>query len=373
MKKWLLSVTVLVTMLIGAIHAQDITGIWQGTLSVQGRDLRLQFRITSDGGVLRATASSPDQGPGQLPGTATLQAGVVKIVVPGINGTYEGKLSADGASLDGTWTQGPPLKLLLKKVTTEAAWTSTAPARLTPMAADWKMTFEVATIKPSQPDAPGAYITVRGRNLVVGNQTIGSLMAFAFGLHPDQIIGGPVWLKQDRFDITAEPDGTGMPNDKQLRAAMARLLADRFALTFHRDKKELTVYALTALKTGPKMTRNDTNPNGLPGLGFRGPGIMGVTNATMGDFTGVMQAVVLDRPMIDQTKLEGRYDFSLTWTPDETQFGGRGGQAPPPADPANAPPALATAVQEQLGLKIESTKAPVEVFVIDKLEKPTAN
>jgi uncharacterized protein (TIGR03435 family) len=86
-----------------------------------------------------------------------------------------------------------------------------------------------------------------------------------------------------------------------------------------------------------------------------------------------MQAVVLDRPVIDQTGLAGRYDFTLTWTPDETQFGGRGGQAPPPADPANAPPGLFTAIQEQLGLKLESTKAPVDVVVIDRLEKPSEN
>ena len=373
MKRLLMSLTALVAVSIGLLHAQDLTGIWQGTMSAPGRDVRLQFRVTNDAGGLKATASSPDQGPGQLPGNVTLQAGTVKIVVPGIGGTFEGKLSADGASLDGTWTQGPPLKLVLKKVTAEAAWTSSGPPRLAAMPADWKMTFDVATIKPSGADTPGQFITVRGRNLAVGNQTVSSLMSFAFGLHPDQIIGGPVWLKQDRFDINAEPDGTGMPNDKQLRAAMAKLLADRFSLTFHRDKKELTVYALTVSKTGPKMTKNETNPNGLPGLGFRGPGLMVVTNATMGDFSGVMQAIVLDRPMVDQTKLEGRYDFSLSWTPDETQFGGRGGQVPPPADPASAPPSLATAIQEQIGLKIDSTKTPVEVFVIDKLEKPTAN
>jgi uncharacterized protein (TIGR03435 family) len=76
--------------------------------------------------------------------------------------------------------------------------------------------------------------------------------------------------------------------------------------------------------------------------------------------------------VVDQTALQGRYDFTLTWTPDETQFGGRGGQAPP-ADPATAPPGLFTAIQEQLGLRLESTKLPVEVFVIDRLEKPTAN
>jgi uncharacterized protein (TIGR03435 family) len=133
------------------------------------------------------------------------------------------------------------------------------------------------------------------------------------------------------------------------------------------------VYALTVLKSGHKLTKNDNDPNGLPGLFFRGLGIFPVRNATMGEFSGTMQAVVLDRPVVDQTGLQGRYDFVLTWTPDETQFGGRGGQAPPPADPANAPPGLFTAIQEQLGLKLESTKAAVDVVVIDRLEKPTEN
>ena len=108
---------------------------------------------------------------------------------------------------------------------------------------------------------------------------------------------------------------------------LGKLLVDRFKLTFHREKKELSVYALTVLPTGHKLTKNDTDVNGLPGLFFRGLGVFPVRNATMGDFAGTMQAVVLDRPVVDQTGLEGRYDFTLTWTPDETQFGGRGGQA----------------------------------------------
>jgi uncharacterized protein (TIGR03435 family) len=374
MKKWLLSFGVVVALLTGALRAQDITGIWQGTLSVQGRDLRTQIRIANDGGAMKATFASIDQGPGQLPGTVTLQNGVVKMVVPGINGTFEGRLSPDAGSIDGTWTQGPgSLKLLLKKVTAEAAWTAPAPPPRTPMPADWKPAFEVATIKPSKPDAQGQSITVRGRTFGTLNQTVAGMMTFAFELHPDQIVNGPQWMKQDRLDISAEPEGTGVPSGPQWRAALAKLLADRFSLTFHRDKKELSVYALTMLKTGHKLTKNDTNPNGLPALFFRGPGVFPVQNATMNEFAGTMQAVVLDRPVVNQTEIQGRYDFTLTWTPDETQFGGRGGQVPPPADPANAPPGLFTAIQEQLGLKLEATKAPVEVLVIDRLEKPTAN
>jgi len=375
MRKWLLSLGMLVAVLIVALQAQDVAGTWQGTLQIQGRDLRMVFKIVNDGG-LKATIYSIDQGGGSgLPGNVTLQGAVVKVAIPGIGGSYDGRLTSDGNGIEGTFSQAgaPALKLDLKKANADTAWTIPTPAaRPAAMAANADPTFDVATIKPSRPEAPGQFITVRGRTFSAGNQTVRSMMTFAYGLHPAQVIGGPDWIGNDRFDITAEPDGTGMPNDKQLRSMLGKLLVDRYKLTFHREKKELPVYALTVLKSGNKLTKNDTNPNGLPGLFFRGLGIFPVQNATMGDFSGVMQAVVLDRPVVDQTALQGRFDFTLTWTPDETQFGGRGGQAPP-ADPATAPPGLFTAIQEQLGLKLESTKLPVDVFVIDRLEKPTEN
>ena len=376
MKKLLLPLGVLMTLLIVALHAQDVVGTWQGTLQIQGRDLRMVFKITNDAG-LKATIYSIDQGGGAgLPGTATLQGAAIKVTIPGIGGSYDGRISADGTAVEGTFTQAgaPSLKLDLKKANSETAWAIPAPAaRPGPMPADWVPAFEVATIKPSRPDAPGQAITVRGRTFATINVPVSMMLTFAYGLHPDQLVGGPAWLATDRFDISAQPEGTGMPNDRQLKAALAELIADRFKLTFHRDKKELSVYALTVLKTGHKLTKNETDPNGLPGLFFRALGVFPVRNATMGDFTGTMQAIVLDRPVVDQTGLQGRYDFTLTWTPDETQFGGRGGQAPPPADATTAPPGLFTAIQEQLGLKLESTKLPVDVVVIDRIEKPTDN
>jgi uncharacterized protein (TIGR03435 family) len=376
MKKALASVIVLAGLLAVVLHAQDIVGTWQGTLQIQGRDLRMVFKIANEGG-LRATIYSIDQGGGAgLPGTVTVQGAAVKVTIPGVGGTYDGRLGADSNTIEGTLTQAgaPPFKLDLKKANAETAWAIPAPAaRPAAMPPDADPSFEVATIKPSRPETPGQSITVRGRTFATLNQTVRSMMTFAYGLHPDQIAGGPEWIGNDKFDISAEPEGTGMPNDRQWRSMLAKLLADRYKLTFHRDKKDLSVYALTVLKTGHKLTKNDTDPNGLPGLFFRGPGVFPVRNATMGDFASTMQAVVLDRPVVDRTSLQGRYDFTLTWTPDETQFGGRGGQVPPPADPTTAPPGLFTAIQEQLGLRLESTRLPVEVFVIDRLDKPTAN
>ena len=143
-----------------------------------------------------------------------------------------------------------------------------------------------------------------------------------------------------------------------------KLMADRFQLKFHYEKRELPVYALTFAKTGPKMTRSQGDPSASAGLGFGPPGNFGATNATMADFAEAMGQGALDRPVVDQTGLTGRFDLRLTWTPDGPA------QA---TESADAPPDLFTAIQEELGLKLVSTKAPVDVLVIDHIEKPSAN
>ena len=164
------------------------------------------------------------------------------------------------------------------------------------------------------------------------------------------------------------------PAARQWKGMLQKLVVERFKLTFHRDKRELSVYVLSVAKGGPKLTKSEGDPNGLPGLFFRGRlGDLGVRNANMADFTQLMQSAVLDRPVVDQTGLSGRFDFTLDWTPDDSQFAGMGAKFPPPTDSANAPPNLYTAIQEQIGLKLEATKAPADVMVIDHVEKPSEN
>ena len=180
-------------------------------------------------------------------------------------------------------------------------------------------------------------------------------------------------MDTEKYDVTGQPQAQGIPNLFQLRAMVRQLLTDRFKLAFHRDMKELAVYAIVVGNRGPTLTKNDTNPNGLPNLIFKGLGVLPAMNATMADLAGVMQSAVLDRPVVDKTGLPGRYDFTLTWTPDESQFSGLGVRVPPPSGDANAPPGLFTAFQEQLGLKLDSTKAPVDVLVVDRVEKPSDN
>jgi uncharacterized protein (TIGR03435 family) len=242
------------------------------------------------------------------------------------------------------------------------------------MAADFTPEFEVATVKPATPDRPGKAFMVRGRQFSTFNTTLADLITFAYGIHAKQITGAPAWVETEKFDVAAQPNGEGQPNEKQWKSMVQKMLADRFKLAFHRDKRELSVYAITVGKNGPKLTKSAGDPNGLPGLFFRGLGNLPAINANMGDLASVMQGAVLDRPVVDQTGIGGRYDFTLLWTPDEFQFAGLGTRPPPP--PANntaAPPDLFTAFQEQLGLKLESTKAQAEVFVVDKVAKPTEN
>jgi len=355
---------------------QNIADTWQGTLHA-GRDLRTVVKISkADGGGYKAVFYSIDQGGDGIPVTKiTLDGTTVKMSLTAIGGTYEGKLSADGKSIAGNWSQGPnPLPLNLTRATPETEWTIPAPApKLPPMDANASPSFEVATIKPSKPDDQRKAFLVRGRRFQTINVSLSEMISFAYGVHSKQVIGAPDWAGSDKFDIDAQPDGEGAPSDKQWKGMLQKLIVERFKLTFHRDKKELSVYVLSVGKTGQKLTKSAGDPNGLPGLFFGGLGDLHVTNANMADFVGLMQQAVLDRPVLDQTGLTGRFDFTLKWTPDDSQFGGMGAKIPPPTDSANAPPALYTAIQEQVGLKLDATKAPAEVLVIDHVEKPSEN
>jgi uncharacterized protein (TIGR03435 family) len=195
----------------------------------------------------------------------------------------------------------------------------------------------------------------------------------SYNLHPRQITGGPSWLESEKYDVTGKPDESGQPNVPQIKLMLQKLLADRFQLKFHRDKKEMAAYTITVTKGGVKFKPSDRDLNSLPGLFFRGLGNLAVTNAPLSEFANLLQTSVLERPVVDQTGLSGKYDFTLRWTPDASQFGGRGGNIPPPADGTEPPPDLYAAFEQQLGLKLESTKAPVDVLVIDHVEKPSEN
>ena len=367
----------------GALQAQSITGDWQGIIKFGTQELRTIFKISLDDDKLKAMMFVIEQpGPGMAASSVTKDGANIRIKVATLNGTYQGTLGADGDSIAGTWSQGDTsLPLNLARATPATAWAIPEPPP-PPKVMDAKAdpSFEVATIKPSKPDARFSLVVDRSGNLHTTNTSVSDLIKFAFDLHSKQIAGGPAWLEGEKYDVTGKPDVPGLPSIKQMKMMIRKLLADRFQLTYHLDKKDLSVYAITVAKGGMKIPKDENNPNGLPGFGGNPRGGFGVQNATMTEFASVLQAntiVTLDRPVVDQTGFgPARYSFVLKFTPDAVlaaQAGGGAGGTAPTAAADDAPPDMFTAFQQQLGLKIEATKAPADVLVVDRLEKPSAN
>jgi uncharacterized protein (TIGR03435 family) len=375
---WIVGLTLILSCFGGALRANaqtkeiDVTGNWQGTLQA-GQGLRIVMKITKVDGKLKGVGYSIDQGGQAIPiSPITVQGTSFSYAISGLDVTYTGTLSDDGKTITGNQTQnGHTAVLNYQHVTPEATWAIPEPPKA--MAADAVPKFEVVTVKPSDPNRPGKLFTVRGRQVMTFNTTMNDMVTFAYGLHVKQLIGAPAWFATDKFDIAGVPDTEGRPNSQQLKELIQSALTERFKLTFHHDQKELSVYALTVAKGGPKMTVTIHQPNDPRNFLFRGLGQLMVTNSTMKDFCDGMQGAVMDRPVVDHTGLTARYDFNLNWTPDESQFISMGVHIPPPTDDPKAPPDLYRALQEQLGLKLEATKATTDVFVIDHIEKPSAN
>jgi uncharacterized protein (TIGR03435 family) len=368
-----------------SVHAQSavaarkgIAGTWQGTLHIGPHNLRSVLKIVKrNDGTLAATFYSIDQKSPAFPvSSIALQGSLLKFSIDLIGGSYAGTVSADGDAITGTWTQRPgPLPLNFARATPATAWTIPAPPPLPPpippMASDANPTFQSVTIKPSKLNPPGNYVHTSGRQFTTYHMTLDDLIIYAYGVDERQIAGAPDWVFADKYDITAVPAEEGRPNSDQWRSMLKKLLADRFHLKFHHEKKELAVYELTVAKGGPRLTKSAApNPNGGGNMFFRGPGILPAFNTSTEDLAEELQGAVLDRPVLDHTGIQGHFDFLLKWTPDKTQFHQLWGYKPPPKEPADAPPDLYTALQKELGLKLEATKAPVDVLAIDRAEKP---
>jgi uncharacterized protein (TIGR03435 family) len=238
--------------------------------------------------------------------------------------------------------------------------------------------FEVATIKPGDPSDPRTFVgTQRGGNFFTINATAKMLIGFAYDVRPHQISPGPGWLDSDKFTIEAKPDSAvpiprGPEAEGKYRRLAQSLLADRFKLAVHREIKEGEIYELVVSKNGPKLKEaSDTAKPGPRGIGMRGRGHLTGSAAPLNIFVNTLSQL-LGRPVVDKTGLKGKYDFILLWTPDPAELTPIGGpDVPLPPDLAG--PSLFTALQEQLGLKLQSAKGPVEILVIDHVEKPDAN
>ena len=239
--------------------------------------------------------------------------------------------------------------------------------------------FDVISVKPNKTSlgVHGLIITeftadgFRGTNVPVH-----TLLLQAYGLHEGEIFGEPEWVNSEVFDIEAKVAGPDVAafsklDSDQLQAMLRQILAERFGLVAHRETRELPVYAMSVAKGGPKLKEFVFDP-AVPASARRGGGVqmsMGMIathECTIPYFLSMLSRQ-LGRTVIDRTGLTGNYDFTLRWSPDN------GATSASEGAQTDALPSIFTAVQEQLGLKLESTKAPADVLVVDHIERPSQN
>ena len=232
-----------------------------------------------------------------------------------------------------------------------------------PMARSAHPSFEVVTIKRSDPDSHRQGIGYHGHQVDATGQTLKSLMMFAYGVHGQQIVDEPSWASSDKYDIAGLADVPGEPSLEQMQEMYQKLFTDRFGLQLHREQREMAYYALKVARGGPKIVKAKDGDDASPDQSGEGHGYMEMrfTANLMSDFALGMNYFT-DRPVVNETALPGRYDFTLKWMPNMT------------AEPENGQvPGLFTAMQEQLGLKFEGKKGPVDVLAVQKAERPSGN
>jgi uncharacterized protein (TIGR03435 family) len=366
---WVAVFGALIALGCGSLRAQDIAGTWQGTMQ-SSKEQRIVVKIAKgDGAGWKGVMYSLDSNmayEGRATTQISLHGAEVRLAITPIDSSYQGKLSVDGATMTGMWTQsGASYPLNMTRVTGDAAWE--IPKADAPMAKNADPDWEVVLVKAHDPSDPSnnQSLNFKGRQFVMVNRAVEGMLLFAYGLQRVQIVGAPHWIETERWDVQGLPDAPGHPSLKQMQSLTRKLLEERFGLKVHREAKELSVYAITVGKGGEKISPSAGDPNGTPSENENSNGgvvTMRMTNMTMGEFAPDL-AYFLDRPAVDQTGLKGRYDLQLKWTADESKASADG----------SAPPGLFTAIQEQLGLKLEPVKAPVEVLVIDGVERPSAN
>jgi len=244
----------------------------------------------------------------------------------------------------------------------------TAPAVVAP-----PPVFEVTTIKVSKAGDSGSNSSFNGGRFSASNVSLKNVMQYqAYGIPELRILGGPKWLGTARFDIEAKADDAmaaqlealdRVQRRAQMQAMYQQLLADRFKLTTHWETRELPIYALVVGKNGPKLSESK-GTDGSSGTSAN-DGQFNARNVTMAQFAGALTQELsreLGRVVVDKTGVVGRYDLAMKWTPDEIG-----------AASADAGPSIFTEIQEQLGLKLESSKGPVKVLVVDRVEMPSEN
>jgi bla regulator protein BlaR1 len=231
-----------------------------------------------------------------------------------------------------------------------------------------KVQFEEASVKPGDPNARGSHTNTSLGRFSAVNTTLKRLIGQAYNVEPYQLEGGPKWMETEKFTIVAklEDEDAKSPSSREERgrildAALQDLLETRFHLQTHRESKIMPCFALVVAKGGPKF--HEVEPKG-GSTWNNNRGTLAAKQISMEGLAAFL-AGVTERPVKDMTGLKAVYELKLEWTPENP-----GGEPKP--EPSNAP-SIFVALQEQLGLKLETTKAPIEMLVIDRAEKPTEN
>ena len=247
--------------------------------------------------------------------------------------------------------------------------------------------YEVASIKENKSGSDKQGIFLPPSGLKATNVALRVLIRVAYGVQDNQISEEPKWVNSENYDVEAKMDSSVADALRKLSEGQRKLerqrmlqalLADRFKLTLHRESKELPVYALVLGKRRLKLqkTNYESYPNGEPDyVAILRRGSITAQALSMERLAGALSHL-LGRKVVDKTGLKGTYHFTIQWTPDESEpfkeitENGVPGIAP---EPDSSAPSVFTAVQEQLGLKLDSRKAPMDVLVIDHVERPSEN
>jgi len=241
----------------------------------------------------------------------------------------------------------------------------TSPSALAQSEATSKpLTWDVISVKPNRSLDTSSSMRMKPDGVELRNMTLHALFINAFTVRSEsQVLGYPAWVNTDHFDIQAKMDADtaatyralkGQESNEQWHDLVRQILEERFGLKYHTEQRELPVYQLVVARKGPRLKESAPEQNGTSSIG---PGKLKASHYTMSSLAFSLSGPA-GRVILDKTGLSGEYDFELAWAPDGQPDGG---------------PSIFSALQDQLGLKLEPAKAPLDVVVIDHLERPSEN
>ena len=368
MKRVSLCTVGLMVVLCTALSAQSINGTWQGTLPISDNP-RVAFKLAkADDGSLQGVFYQIDKSSSGIALTSiTFTPPDLSVQQVNADISYRGKLSADGKSVAGTWTRDKhsyPLTLIL--ATPETLWKYNDPAALPPMSPTADPAFEVAAIRLTPPDTYASSLSLKTRDFTMKNGSVRDMIEFSFKLSHRQISGGPSWMDDTKFDIAARPDTEGLPSIDQYRLMIRKLLASRFQLQIHTVQQTFPVYALTRDPKAPKLAHSAPEFDGVNSCYFKalpdGQTEYHCVGMAMSQFADALMRDITDRQIVDETGLTGYFEFTMLVTTSDLH-------SKQPGDWADA----TRRGLQPLGFKLVPKTEPLDVIVIDHLEKPSAN